>query len=97
VQIQHVAYFLAVAEEGSFTLAAQACSVKQPSLSKAIQDLESHYGAVLFLRSEGRRGASLTELGRTMRPHFLRIARSIAAAERQAAVYRAALELDRAG
>jgi DNA-binding transcriptional LysR family regulator len=85
VQIQHVLYFLALAKKRNFTLAAQGCSVTQPSLSNGIRDLEAYFGAPLFYRERGRGGAVLTELGRAVRPHFARIAQSVAKAERQAA------------
>jgi DNA-binding transcriptional LysR family regulator len=90
VQTQHVLYFLAVANSRSFTLAARACSVAQPSLSNGIRDLEAYFGAPLFQRERGRSGAVLTDLGRAVRPHFIRIAKSIAKAERQAANHRLA-------
>lgn len=85
MQIQHVLYFLALAKKRNFTLAAQACSVAQPSVSNGIRDLEAYFGAPLFYRERGRGGAVLTELGRAVRPHFARIAQSVAKAERQAA------------
>jgi DNA-binding transcriptional LysR family regulator len=88
VQIQYVLYFLAVAKKRSFTLASHNCSVAQPSLSNGIRDLDAYLGGPLFHRERGRNGVVLTELGRVIRPHFVRIARSIAQAERQAADYR---------
>ena len=53
---------LAVADTGAITEAAQRLGVTQPALSRRIQALESHFGVALFDR--GRRGATLTALGR---------------------------------
>jgi len=89
VQIQHIRYFLAVANKRDFTTAARACSVAQPSLSNGIRDLECSLGAPLFYRKQGKRGASLTELGEAVRPDFVRIIRSVIKAEQSAARYRA--------
>jgi len=43
-------HFLAVAEHGGFTAAAQAVYVSQPALSLAVRELESELGAALFTR-----------------------------------------------
>ncbi|MBZ0116403.1 MAG: LysR family transcriptional regulator, partial [Sandaracinaceae bacterium] len=53
-----LSYFQKVAELGSFTAAARALHVSQPSLSVAIRKLEDAIGAPLMHR--GRRGVSLT-------------------------------------
>lgn len=57
-------YFIAVAEEGNFTRAAQKSFVSQPSLSSQIIKLEDELGQKLFNRL-GRR-AELTEAGRIL-------------------------------
>ncbi len=88
--MQHVLCFLIVAKKRSFTLAARACSVVQPSLSNGIRKLEAHFGAPLFRRGKGRTREVLTELGRVLRPHLVWIAQPIVKAERQAADYRLA-------
>ncbi|MFE6686383.1 LysR family transcriptional regulator [Streptomyces sp. NPDC057743] len=57
-------YFVAVAEEGNLTRAAQRLYVSQPALTKQIRQLESQLGVLLFTRS--RTGMALTEAGRTL-------------------------------
>jgi LysR family hydrogen peroxide-inducible transcriptional activator len=64
-------YFLAVAETGSFTAAAERCAVAQPSLSQQIAKLEQRLGVPLFDRLP--RGAVLTEAGERLRPDAERI------------------------
>jgi DNA-binding transcriptional LysR family regulator len=57
----HLAYFVAVAEEGQFTRAASRLHVAQPALSKAIAQLEADLGLTLFERRP--RGVTLTPAG----------------------------------
>jgi DNA-binding transcriptional LysR family regulator len=57
----HLAYFVAVAEEGQFTRAASRLHVAQPALSKAIAQLEADLGLTLFERHP--RGVTLTPAG----------------------------------
>jgi len=54
--------FLAVAETGAITEAAERIGITQPALSRRLQQLEGHLGAELLVR--GRKGALLTEIGR---------------------------------
>jgi DNA-binding transcriptional LysR family regulator len=74
--LQQLRYFLAAAEHGSFSAAADALLMAQPSLSDQIRRLEKELGVALFARA-GRRLA-LTEAGRMLRPHA---ERTLAAAE----------------
>jgi len=64
--MHQIRYFLAVAREGQFTRAARECRVSQPSLSRAIMQLESELGGPLFRRGPGP--AQLTELGAMVEP-----------------------------
>src|SRR3954466_3816754 len=63
---QQLAYFLAAAAYGSFSAAAEALHLAQPSLSEQVRRLEEELGVELFARTT--RGLSLTEAGRTLRP-----------------------------
>ncbi|MDM8010553.1 MAG: LysR family transcriptional regulator, partial [Parasphingorhabdus sp.] len=45
---QQIRQFLAVVDTGSFTRAAEAIGVTQPTLSSGIRELETHVGASLF-------------------------------------------------
>jgi LysR family hca operon transcriptional activator len=61
-------YFIAVAEEGSLTLAAERrLHTAQPSLSRQIRDLEREVGVQLIVR--GARGVELTAAGRVFLDH----------------------------
>ncbi len=54
--------FLAVADAGAVTEAAERIGITQPALSRRLQQLEEHLGVELLVR--GRNGALLTEMGR---------------------------------
>jgi LysR family hca operon transcriptional activator len=63
IELRHLRYFVAVAEAGSLTVAAQRkLFTSQPSLSRQIRDLEDEVGAQLLTRSA--RGIELTPAGR---------------------------------
>jgi LysR family transcriptional regulator, hca operon transcriptional activator len=68
MELRHLRYFVAVAEEGSLTVAAQKrLHTAQPSLSRQIHDLELEVGAQLLNR--GPRGIELTAAGRVFLDH----------------------------
>ncbi len=71
MEIHQLRYFVAVAEEGNFSYAADREHVSQPSLSQQIQKLEAELGQQLFDRLP--RSVVLTEPGR----HLLEYARQI--------------------
>jgi LysR family hca operon transcriptional activator len=68
MELRHLRYFIAVAEEGSVTVAAEKrLHTAQPSLSRQLRDLEIEVGTPLFIR--GARGVELTDSGRAFLPH----------------------------
>lgn len=68
MELRHLRYFVAVAEEGSVTMAAEKrLHTSQPSLSRQLRDLELEVGTQLFAR--GARGIELTPAGRAFLDH----------------------------
>jgi DNA-binding transcriptional LysR family regulator len=66
MEMHQIRYFLAITRTLNFTRAADECNVTQPSLTRAIKQLEGELGGDLFRRE--RPAAQLTELGQRMLP-----------------------------
>jgi DNA-binding transcriptional LysR family regulator len=79
MEMHQVRYFLAVARLLNFTRAATECNVAQPSLTRAIKQLENEFGQELFRRE--RNLTHLTEFGRRMTPFLHQCYESAAAAK----------------
>lgn len=81
MELRHLRYFVAVAETGSLTLAAEKrLHTAQPSLSRQIRDLEREVGVQLLNRSP--QGTELTAGGQAFLDHArLSLAQADAAAE----------------
>jgi LysR family transcriptional regulator, hca operon transcriptional activator len=83
MELRHLRYFIAVAEEGSLTVAAEKrLHTAQPSLSRQMRDLEYEVGVPLLTRSV--HGVALTAAGRAFLDHA-RLALTQAEAATQAA------------
>ncbi|MFF2328121.1 MULTISPECIES: LysR family transcriptional regulator [unclassified Streptomyces] len=67
MELRQLQYFLAVAEESSFTRAAERVHISQPGISAQIRQLENDLGAPLIDRSG--RGARLTAVGEVAFDH----------------------------
>jgi LysR family hca operon transcriptional activator len=79
MELRHLRYFVAVAEAGSLTVAAeQKLHTSQPSLSRQIRDLEDEVGARLLTRRA--RGIELTPAGRAFLEHARTVLSQVAAA-----------------
>lgn len=70
MDLRGLEYFVAVADEHSFTRAAQRCHVTQPTISGQITALERELGEPLFDRAA--RGVGLTDRGKILLPYARR-------------------------
>jgi DNA-binding transcriptional LysR family regulator len=71
LDLAQLRYFQAIANRGSFTAAARALKVSQPTLTVAVKHLEEHLGTTLFHR--GREGVKLTGTGQELLEHAVAI------------------------
>jgi DNA-binding transcriptional LysR family regulator len=81
MEIHQLRYFLAVVSARSFTAAAEACHVSQPSLSSQVAKLEEEVGGELLERR--RSGALLTARGRLFHPRAVEALRQLEEAKRE--------------
>lgn len=71
IELRHLRYFLAVAQERNFTKAAERLNMAQPPLSRQIQQLEAELGVTLFDRDS--RPLALTPGGALFREQALQV------------------------
>jgi DNA-binding transcriptional LysR family regulator len=83
MELYQIKYFLALGETLNFTRAAEKCNVSQPSLTRAVQNLEAELGGPLFHRERHR--SHLTELGQVMLPYLREVLQQAESAKSQAA------------
>jgi DNA-binding transcriptional LysR family regulator len=91
MELRHLRYFIAVAEERSITRAAERLWIAQPGLSTQLRRLEDELGITLFARHS--RGVDLTPAGEL----FLERARAVVATAEEARTTGANLEAGLAG
>ena len=83
MELRHLRYFVAVADAGSLTVAAQRMlHTSQPSLSRQIRDLEDEVGTELLTRRA--RGIDLTPAGRAFLDHARSVLSQVEAASEAA-------------
>src|SRR3954463_10707117 len=86
VELRHLRYIIAVAEEGHITRAAERLGIQQPPLSRLIKAIEQEIAIQLFRRVP--RGVELTDAGRAFldgaRATFASLDRTLESARRTA-------------
>lgn len=71
MDIKQISYFMAVAQEGSYSRAAEKLAVSQPTLSMAVKKLEEELGAELFYSFNRRQ--TLTDRGQRLKEGATRL------------------------
>src|SRR5436309_8180154 len=83
MELRHLRYFVAVAEAGSLTVAAETrLYTAQSSLSRQMRDLENEVGVQLMTRNA--RGIELTAAGKVLLDHARLVLMQVEAAEEAA-------------
>lgn len=78
VELRHLRYFVAVVEDGTFTVAAERLGMTQPALSRAVRALEREFGSALLRR--GPAGVEPTAAGEVLFREAKGIDESVSAA-----------------
>jgi DNA-binding transcriptional LysR family regulator len=79
MNLRHIRYFIAVAEERHFSRAAMRVGIEQSPMSRAVRALERDVGVTLFERST--RGSRLTPAGVLFLQHARSIVESLESAK----------------